>query len=336
MDRVTMADGAGGVSTQRLIERLFAKYLGNDYLSQMEDATRVPGGAELALTTDSFVVTPIEFPGGNIGRLSVCGTVNDVLMSGARPLYLTAGWILEEGLPLSVLESCVRAMAETAKEAGVAVVAGDTKVIENCSGKEPGILINTAGCGVFDETHRPVSADLVKEGDVILLSGNLGDHHAALLGKRMQIENDITSDSAPLSEMVEALERSGIRIHEMRDVTRGGLATVLNEFAESTGKTFVLSEEALPVFPAVKSFAGILGLDPLYMGNEGKMVCMVGREDADRALSLIRGARYGKDAAVIGHVEKAEGPAPSVILETAVGGKRILGPLYGEGLPRIC
>lgn len=336
MDRVTMADGAGGVSTQRLIDSLFAKYLGNDYLSQMEDATRVPGGAELALTTDSFVVTPIEFPGGNIGRLSVCGTVNDVLMSGAKPRYLTAGWILEEGLALSVLESCVRAMAETAKEAGVFVVAGDTKVIENRSGKEPGIMINTAGCGVFDEKHCPVSADLVKEGDVILLSGNLGDHHAALLGKRMGIENDIVSDNAPLSQMVEALEQAGVALHEMRDVTRGGLATVLHEFTSGSGKTFLLREEDLPVSAAVKSFAGILGLDPLYMGNEGKMVCIVDSRDTDRALSLIRSARYGKNAAVIGRVAKTEGTAPSVILETAAGGKRILGPLYGEGLPRIC
>lgn len=341
MDKITMAHGSGGEATSRLIHDVFAQYFDNPYLDQMEDSTVVPGNpegkGELAVTTDSFVVTPYIFPGGDIGRLSVCGTVNDLLMSGARPKYLTCGAILEEGLRLEDLVRIVKSMAETAREAGVIIAAGDTKVVENHSGPDGGIMINTAGIGFLRKNGPKLLPSSIREGDRILVSGYLGDHHAAILGQRMKLENRIESDNAPLGEMVNALLDAGIAVHELRDVTRGGLATVLNEFAEGSGLDLVLQEDAVPVDEAVRSFAGILGLDPLYMGNEGKMTAVVAPEDADRALSLIRQSRYGEHAALIGEVRKpAAGQKSSLILETAIGGQRVLGPLYGEGLPRIC
>ena len=335
-----MAHGSGGVSTGNLIGEIFAAELGNEYLNQMEDSTVVPAkGGQLALTTDSFVVTPVEFPGGDIGRLSICGTVNDLLMSGARPAYLTCGFILEEGLPLDTLRRIVHSMAETAREAGVLVAAGDTKVVENHSGPEGGLIINTAGVGFLLPGQNKLSPQCIREGDAVLLSGNLGDHHAAILGRRMGLENRIQSDNAPLGEMVQAILDSGVQVHEMRDVTRGGLATVLNEFAQDSGKIITLLEDSLPVSEEVRSFAGILGLDPLYMGNEGKMICIVPEADADKALAAMKKSRYGEHAAIIGRVtqpQEAEGERPVLLIQTAFGGRRVVGPLYGEGLPRIC
>ena len=335
-----MEHGSGGVSTGNLIGEIFAAELGNEYLNQMEDSTVVPAkGGQLALTTDSFVVTPVEFPGGDIGRLSICGTVNDLLMSGARPAYLTCGFILEEGLPLDTLRRIVHSMAETAREAGVLVAAGDTKVVENHSGPEGGLIINTAGVGFLLPGQNKLSPQCIREGDAVLLSGNLGDHHAAILGRRMGLENRIQSDNAPLGEMVQAILDSGVQVHEMRDVTRGGLATVLNEFAQDSGKIITLLEDSLPVSEEVRSFAGILGLDPLYMGNEGKMICIVPEADADKALAAMKKSRYGEHAAIIGRVtqpQEAEGERPVLLIQTAFGGRRVVGPLYGEGLPRIC
>lgn len=335
-----MAHGSGGVSTGNLIGEIFAAELGNEYLNQMEDSTVVPAkGGQLALTTDSFVVTPVEFPGGDIGRLSICGTVNDLLMSGARPAYLTCGFILEEGLPLDTLRRIVHSMAETAREVGVLVAAGDTKVVENHSGPEGGLIINTAGVGFLLPGQNKLSPQCIREGDAVLLSGNLGDHHAAILGRRMGLENRIQSDNAPLGEMVQAILDSGVQVHEMRDVTRGGLATVLNEFAQDSGKIITLLEDSLPVSEEVRSFAGILGLDPLYMGNEGKMICIVPEADADKALAAMKKSRYGDHAAIIGRVtqpQEAEGERPVLLIQTAFGGRRVVGPLYGEGLPRIC
>lgn len=335
-----MAHGSGGVSTGNLIGEIFAAELGNEYLNQMEDSTVVPAkGGQLALTTDSFVVTPVEFPGGDIGRLSVCGTVNDLLMSGARPAYLTCGFILEEGLPLDTLRRIVHSMAETAREVGVLVAAGDTKVVENHSGPEGGLIINTAGVGFLLPGQNKLSPQCIREGDAVLLSGNLGDHHAAILGRRMGLENRIQSDNAPLGEMVQAILDSGVQVHEMRDVTRGGLATVLNEFAQDSGKIITLLEDSLPVSEEVRGFTGILGLDPLYMGNEGKMICIVPEADADKALAAMKKSRYGDYAAIIGRVtqpQEAEGERPVLLIQTAFGGRRVVGPLYGEGLPRIC
>lgn len=335
-----MAHGSGGVSTGNLIGEIFAAELGNEYLNQMEDSTVVPAkGGQLALTTDSFVVTPVEFPGGDIGRLSICGTVNDLLMSGARPAYLTCGFILEEGLPLDTLRRIVHSMAETAREVGVLVAAGDTKVVENHSGPEGGLIINTAGVGFLLPGQNKLSPQCIREGDAVLLSGNLGDHHAAILGRRMGLENRIQSDNAPLGEMVQAILDSGVQVHEMRDVTRGGLATVLNEFAQDSGKIITLLEDSLPVSEEVRGFTGILGLDPLYMGNEGKMICIVPEADADKALAAMKKSRYGDHAAIIGRVtqpQEAEGERPVLLIQTAFGGRRVVGPLYGEGLPRIC
>ncbi len=333
--KITMAHGSGGKATSELIADIFEKNFSDPVLSRMEDSAVLPGAGRIALTTDSFVVTPLFFPGGDIGRLCVCGTVNDLLMSGAKPQYLTCGFILEEGAEISDLQKIAASMAETAREAGVRIVAGDTKVVEG-GGRQPGsgeVYINTAGVG-FVPDGADVGPANCREGDAVLLSGTLGDHHAAILSRRMGIENSIVSDCAPLTEMVGALLGAGIRVHAMRDVTRGGLGTVLNEFASSSCCRIELEEAAVPVSEQVKAFCGILGLDPLYMGNEGKMIAVVPREDAEQALACLRGSRYGQNAAKIGDVVSAGESA--VLLKTPVGGLRVVGPLYGEGLPRIC
>ncbi len=332
---VTMAHGSGGAATSELIRDIFAKAFDNDVLNEMEDSAVVEGSGRIAVTTDSFVVTPIEFPGGDIGRLCVCGTVNDLLMRGAVPKYLTCGFILQEGADTEVLKRIVSSMAQTAKEAGVQIVAGDTKVIEG----NGGILINTAGVGFIPDGVE-ISAKNLQVGDVLILSGNLGDHHAAILGSRLSISNDIVSDNAPLTEMVANLEKDRVDVHTMRDVTRGGLATVLKELAVASGVVITLEEDKLPVTSAVRDFCGLLGLDPLYMGNEGKMIAAVPAEEADKALNAIRRAAYGEHAVVIGRVEDpgqaADGKAGDLLLKTPIGGIRALDVLQGEGLPRIC
>lgn len=335
--KITMAHGSGGESTSKLIGDVFSKYFNNEYLSRLEDSAVLPSSKRIAVTTDSFVVTPIEFPGGDIGRLSVCGTVNDLLMSGSRPKYITCGCILEEGLDIDVLHRIISSMAETAREAGVLVVTGDTKVIENRGG-EKGLIINTSGVGFIDDDLEVPGPSRLCDKDAIIISGNLGDHHAAILGRRMGIESGILSDNAPLSEMVLGLIDSKIRIHAMRDVTRGGLGTVLNEFASASGCEIALNESDIPVSDAVKSFCGILGLDPVYMGNEGKMVLSVDSRDASRALDIIKNSKYGENAVIIGTVTKNDSTvkSPGVVINTEIGGKRIVGLMYGEGLPRIC
>lgn len=327
--KITMAHGSGGKATSELIQNIFAKHFNNPVLARMEDSAVVPGAVTLAVTTDSFVVTPLFFNGGDIGRLAVCGTVNDLSMSGAVPQYLTCGFILEEGADIEELERIVLSMAKTAEEAGVAIVAGDTKVIEG----KGGVYINTSGVG-FVPQGCSVSSLNCAEGDAVLLSGTLGDHHATILSARMGIQNTIQSDCAPLNGITAALINSGIRVKAMRDVTRGGLATVLNEFAVASHCCITLEEEHIPVSPQVRGFCGILGLDPLVMGNEGKLVAVVHKEDAQRALDCIKISLYGEQATVIGTVTAQ--PAETVLLRTAVGGTRILSPLYGEGLPRIC
>lgn len=327
--KITMAHGSGGKATSELIADIFEKNFSDPVLSKMEDSAVLPGAGRIAFTTDSFVVTPLFFPGGDIGRLCVCGTVNDLLMSGASPKYLTCGFILEEGAESEELRKIAASMAQTAQEADVRIVAGDTKVVEGSGG----VYINTSGIGFVPE-GTDVSSSNCRKNDAVLLSGTLGDHHAAVLSRRMGIENSIVSDCAPLTEMVGALLKAGIRPHAMRDVTRGGLGTVLNEFAASSGCRIELREEAIPVSEQVQAFCGILGLDPLYMGNEGKMIAVVPEEDAEKALSCLRGSRYGQNAALIGHVT-SEGES-AVLLKTPVGGLRVVGPLYGEGLPRIC
>lgn len=327
--KITMAHGSGGQATGSLIAEVFAQAFQNPVLSRMEDSAVVSGAGRIALTTDSFVVDPVVFPGGDIGRLAVCGTVNDLLMRGAQPRYLTCGFILQEGLELSLLEKIVTSMAETAREAGVTIVAGDTKVVQG----EGGLYINTAGVGFVPE-GVDIAAGNCRPGDAVLLSGALGDHHAAILGARMGLETPVVSDCAPLGEMVSALLRAGIPVHTLRDVTRGGLATVLKELAEASGCAIELAEGSVPVHPAVRDFCGLLGLDPLYMGNEGKLVAVLPAEQAQEALELLRGAHYGGEAAIIG---TATGGQPgSVTMRTPIGGLRRLEVLRGEGLPRIC
>lgn len=325
--KITIAHGSGGAETTKLISEIFAGKFSNPVLDLMEDCAVVAGNNRIAITTDSFVVTPLQFKGGDIGRLSICGTVNDLLMRGAVPKYITCGFIIEEGLESTVLETIVESMTVTAKEAGVIIVAGDTKVIEG----NGGLYINTAGVG-FVEDSIDIQSRNCKVGDAILVSGNIGDHHAAILSARMGIENRILSDCAPLLEMVRALIDSGINVHTMRDVTRGGLGSILNEIADAAGVAFELEESEIPVDESVKAFSKILGLDIMHMGNEGKLVAIVPQEEAQRALDTIKESRYGANAAIIGHVTDGRG----VTIRTAIGGCRNVNVLMGEGLPRIC
>jgi hydrogenase expression/formation protein HypE len=330
--KITMAHGSGGKDSALLMGNIFGKYFSNPVLNQLDDAavldmSDIPTGSKLACSTDTFVVTPVVFSGGNIGKLAICGTVNDLLMMGAQPKYLTCGFVLQEGLEISLLEEIVKSMANEAKKAGVIIVAGDTKVVE---GKGE-LFINTAGIGVIPpgrEIHAPAIAD----GDVILLSGTLGDHHACILGARMGIENPIKSDCACLGDITGALLEHGIRVKAMRDVTRGGLATILNEFSQAAGLSAEIDEEIVPVSTAVRGFCDLLGLEPFYMANEGKLIAVVAAEDANRALELMRQTENGKNAAIIGKFYPGEG----VSVRTSLGSTRVLDVLYGEGLPRIC
>lgn len=325
--KIDLACGSGGRESQALIKDIFVKHFNNTVLARLEDAAVVemPAG-RVALTTDSFVVTPLFFPGGDIGKIAVCGTVNDLLMVGARPLYLTAGFIIEEGADTEDLERIARSMADAATEAGVQIVAGDTKVIEG----RGEIYINTAGIGAVTETKISIANCL--PGNALIVSGNLGEHQAALVSARMGITNTIKSDCAPLREMVARLLAEGIEVRALRDITRGGLATVLNELAEASGCALSITEASLPVTDEVEGLCGILGLDPLYMANEGKLLAVVPEAQAARSLELMRGSKYGEHAAIIGRAEAGSG----VMLTTRLGGRRLIDALTGEGLPRIC
>lgn len=329
MERITMAHGSGGKSGAELMARIFGKHFKNEILDKMEDAAVLEINGRIAFSTDTFVVTPTVFKGGDIGKLSVCGTVNDLLMMGAVPKYLTCGFVLEEGLDVELLDRVVASMAETAKKAGVQIVAGDTKVVEG----HGGLFINTTGIGIIP-AERDVSAANCKPGDKIILSGTLGDHHACILSARMNVENNIKSDCAVLAPICNSLFDNGITVRTMRDVTRGGLGTIINEIARTSGVHIDLAEESIPVNDDVSGFCGIMGLDPLYMGNEGKMIIIVPGEEADKALSLVRSTEEGKNAAIIGTALDAE--KATVTMTTRLGGSRVVDVLYGEGLPRIC
>lgn len=325
--KITLAHGSGGKSTSELIEKIFAKHFSNPILNMMEDSAVVSGSSRIAVTTDSFVVTPLVFNGGDIGRLSVCGTVNDLLMRGAVPKYITSAFIIEEGADSDMLEHIVESMAETAREAGVTVICGDTKVVEG----NGGVFINTTGVGFIGESTDIVSTNL-RDGDAIVVSGNIGDHHATILSARMGIENNIKSDNAPLGEMVRKMLRDGIEIHCMRDITRGGLGTVLNELADASRVGIEIEEAKIPVDSEVKAFARVLGLDIMHLGNEGKLAAIMPMEQAEKAVNIMRSCKYGENAAIIGKVVKGSG----VTLITELGGRRSVTVLYGEGLPRIC
>lgn len=324
--KITLSHGSGGKATSELIDKIFARSFSNPILNMMEDSAVVDGHGKIAITTDSFVVTPLFFNGGDIGRLAVCGTVNDLLMRGAVPKYITSAFIIEEGADTKTLERIAKSMAETAAEAGVTVVAGDTKVIEG----NGGVYINTAGVG-FVDNENIVSTNL-QDGDCVIVSGTMGDHHATILSARMEIENNIKSDNAPLTDIVKNLIDGGIDLHCMRDVTRGGLGTVLNELANASCKGIEIEESAIPISDEVKAFSKILGLNILHMGNEGKLVAVVPSEQADKAVEIMKQSKYGENAAIIGKVTNGDG----VTLITPLGGQRKVNVLIGEGLPRIC
>ena len=332
---VDMAHGAGGRAMAQLIEELFAKHLGNEYLAQGDDGALLPapGVGKLVMATDCHVVSPLFFPGGDIGCLSVHGTINDVAMMGAQPLWLAAGFILEEGFKLADLARIVQSMAAAAKEAGVPIVTGDTKVVER--GKGDGVFITTTGVGVV-APGMELSGNRARPGDVILVSGTLGDHGMAIMAERenMGFESPIVSDTAALHGLIAAMRASGADLHVLRDPTRGGLATTLNEIAGQSGVGMMLQEKALPVQPAVNAACEFLGLDPLYVANEGKLVAICAANDAEKLLAAMRAHPLGVNAAIVGAVH--EDVHHFVQMTTSFGGKRIVDWLSGEQLPRIC
>ena len=333
--QVDMAHGSGGRAMAQLIEELFGRHLGNDYLGQGDDGAVLPhpGEGRLVVATDAHVVAPLFFPGGDIGCLSVHGTINDVAVMGARPLYLAAGFILEEGFALGELERIVRSMAAAARAAGVPVVTGDTKVVER--GKGDGVFITTTGVGVVPP-GRELSGRNARPGDAILLSGTLGDHGMAIMAERESLgfDSPIVSDTAALHGLVETILAGGAAVRTLRDPTRGGLATTLNEIARQSGVGMMLQEKALPVRPAVAAACELLGLDPLYVANEGKLVVICAATDAGRVLNAMRAHPLGGDAALIGHIHAD--PHHFVQMTTAFGGRRIVDWLNGDQLPRIC
>ena len=332
-DKILLDYGSGGRASHRLVNELFFKHLGNEILARMDDGAVLDISGPLAMSTDSFVVDPIEFPGGDIGSLAVHGTVNDVAMMGARPLYLTCGFILEEGLEVSVLERIVASMGRAAQKAGVRVVAGDTKVVPR--GAADKIFINTTGLGQVLVDPAP-SGHRAAVGDVVLVSGTMGDHGLAILSTRegLSFEAPVVSDSASLCGLVEKLLTAVPGLHVLRDPTRGGLATTINEIAGQSNVGVELDEAAIPVEPAVAGGCAVLGLDPLYLANEGKFLCLLPEAEAEKALSVLRADPLGAKAVRIGRVV-AEHPG-KVALVTPLGGKRLLGMLEGEQLPRIC
>jgi len=333
-DIILLAHGSGGLLSQELLEQVFLPHLGRP-AGALEDATEIAlGPGRVVMTTDGYVVRPIAFPGGDIGKLAVCGTVNDLAMRGARPLYLTAAFIIEEGLPLAELDRIVASMAAAAAQAGVRVVAGDTKVVER--GGVDRLFITTAGVGVVPEGVC-ISAAGARPGDVVLVSGAMGDHGLAIMTQRegLRFQSPLRSDCAPLNGLVaDMLAAGGGAIHVLRDPTRGGLATALNELAAASEVSIAIDEDAVPVHDAVRVASELLGLDPLYVANEGKLIAIVAPEAAEAVLAAMRAHPLGAEAAVIGDVRAAE--RSRVVLRTPLGTHRILDMLAGEQLPRIC
>ncbi|XCN73694.1 MAG: hydrogenase expression/formation protein HypE [Candidatus Electrothrix aestuarii] len=334
-ETVLLGHGSGGTLSRELVEQVFLPELGEAAPRTLDDAAIIETakqGQRLALSTDSHVVEPLFFPGGDIGHLAVCGTVNDLAMMGARPLALTCGFILEEGLPFATLRQVLASMRVAAEEAGIYFAAGDTKVVQRGSADK--MFINTSGVGVVDQGVQ-VSGANARPGDVIIVSGTLGDHGITVLATRegLGFETDLASDAAPLNHLVQAMLAAGT-IHVLRDPTRGGLATSLVEISEQSQVTLLIEEDKLPVKPAVRAACEMLGFDPLFIANEGKLVAFVPLEDAEAVLATMRQTKYGEDATIIGRVLEA-GKA-QVQLRTAIGGTRLLDMLPGELLPRIC
>jgi hydrogenase expression/formation protein HypE len=334
-ERITMSHGAGGKATQTLIEAVFLDAFRNPRLEQLEDAARLDiAGAALAFTTDSYVVSPLFFPGGDIGDLAVNGTVNDLSVSGATPLYLSAGFILEEGFPVADLIRITESMQAAAAVAGVQVVTGDTKVVEK--GKADGCYINTAGVGLIASGAPELGVALARPGDAIIVSGPIGDHGVTIMLARgeLDIEADVRSDTAPLNGLVAGLLSATDGVRALRDATRGGVATILNEIAKSADVGVLVREDAIPVRTEVRGASELLGIDPMYIACEGRLVAVVAADQADRALAALRGHPIGTEAAIIGHV--TADPPGIVQLKTGFGGTRIVDTLVGDPLPRIC
>jgi hydrogenase expression/formation protein HypE len=335
-ERIVMGHGSGGKMSHDLIRNAFMQPWENPILGAGDDAgvIAVAGPARLAISTDAHVVAPLFFPGGDIGKLAVCGTINDVAMMGARPLYLTASFILEEGLPLETLERVVDSMRAAAEEAGVQIIAGDTKVVGR--GSADGLYISTTGVGLIPEGLE-INGACARPGDAIIVSGTLGDHGIAVLSARgeLGLETELASDVAPLNGLIAEMLAASAGIHVLRDPTRGGLATTLNEIARQSGVEMVLQEEQIPVKAAVDAACELLGFDPLYIANEGKLVAIVAQDDAEKVLSAMRRHKYGAEAAIIGRVS-GEQPAGRVLMKTLVGSHRVVDVLMGEILPRIC
>lgn len=342
-DTILLAHGSGGRLSHELVEQLFVRHFANPTLLPLDDSAVVqisrPDGpaaeVRLAFTTDSYVVSPLFFPGGDIGRLAVCGTVNDLAMSGAQPLWLSAGFIIEEGLPLSDLERVVTSMSATAGQAGVQIVTGDTKVVER--GSADRLFINTAGIGVVPHGVQ-IAGDRARRGDAVIISGTVGDHGMTIMTQRegLRFQSPLESDCAPLNGLVQGLLEAvpPETVHCLRDPTRGGLATTLNELAGRSGVGIEIEEMALPVRKAVRGACELLGLDPLYVANEGKMIAIVAPEVSRTTVNVLRQHEYGREAAIIGHVTAAH--PGRVVLCTMLGVRRILDMLAGEQLPRIC
>jgi hydrogenase expression/formation protein HypE len=334
-EHITMAHGAGGKTTHTLVEGLFAQAFSNPALAELADSAQLEvDGARIAFTTDVYVVKPLRFAGGSIGELAVNGTINDLAVSGARPIALSAAFVIEEGLSAEILRYEVTAMAEAAREAGVPIVTGDTKVVERT--KADGMYIATAGIGLSDRRVQLSSAS-VRPGDRVLCSGTIGDHGTAIMLARgeLELDADVESDTASVWGLARALiESAGRDLRVMRDPTRGGLATVLNEIAQDANVGVILDEEAVPVRPPVRGACEILGIDPMYVANEGKLIAFVAGERAEESLAAIKEVPGGQDAALVGRVE--EQPAGMVLVRTGFGGTRIMDMLIGDPLPRIC
>jgi len=331
MDRILLGHGSGGKMMHQLIREHFSPAFG--IVGSGDSALVCVPSNRLAYTTDSYVVTPLFFPGGNIGDLAVCGTVNDLAVAGAVPLYLTAGFIIEEGFPLADLKIIIASMAEAARQAKVRIVAGDTKVVNK--GKADGIFINTSGIGVLHEGAE-IAASRIKAGDKVIISGEIGNHGVAIIAERNGLTFDppVRTDSRPLNDLVRTMLDASTDMHFMRDPTRGGLATTLKEAALESGLCIRIQEHVLPIPPQVKGACGLLGLDPLYVANEGILLAILESEQAEAVLAAMINHPFGRNAAIIGDV--VETPSRMVLLETAIGGSRIVDMLPGEQLPRIC
>lgn len=335
MDIITLSHGSGGKATNKLIDDLFYRYFNNEFLNQKNDSSVLPTiNGKIAMSTDSFVINPIFFNGGDIGKLSVCGTINDICMSGAKPLYISVGFIIEEGLPVEDLEKIVKSISETAIKAGVKIVTGDTKVVEKGSCDK--IYINTTGIGVIEDENYYLGGDKVKEGDKIIISGTLGDHGMCIMNSRENLgfESNLKSDCCLLNTLIKDILSVSKNVRVLRDPTRGGLATTLNEIIKHSGISMEIIEDNIPVKEEVAAMCDILGIDPLFVANEGKLVVIVDDKDSDNVLKIMKQNPIGVDSIIIGQAVKDN--RNKLYLKTNIGGKRIINMPEGEILVRIC